>query len=441
MSILIRDVEIEGLRKDILVEGDRIAKISDSLIAPGASPSRAHFTSPLGPAVQIIDAAGMAAVPSLVNAHSHSAMTLLRSVAEDLDLDEWLKAAIWPLEAKLTEEDIYWGARLAALEMIKTGTTLCHDMYLNPVAQARAARDSGMRFIVNYALIDGMDEEEGARQRVSCETFFDNLPDFGPLVRFNLAAHSVYATCEPSLRWLGEFGRRRGLSCHIHLAETKDEVDACHARRGMSPAFYLDSVGLLGPNLFAAHALWLDEADFDLLARRGVVLVHNPVSNMKLASGPAYDYEGARSRGMTTLLGTDGAASNNSLDLFSVMKIAALLQKQHYRDSKRLPVRELFESASILGHEAFADGAGRLAEGYAADFLLIDLDKPGMVPNHDLVANLVYSGGGNAVDTVICGGKILMRSGKVEGEGEVLEEAARHARNLVAGRSAFPVAR
>lgn len=420
MSILIRGVDIEGARKDILVEKGLIANIADAIVVPP------------GVEIETIDARGMAALPSLVNAHSHSAMTLLRGVAEDLDLDDWLKAAIWPLEAKLTEDDIYWGARLAALEMTRTGTTLCHDMYLNPIAQARAARDSGMRFVVNYALIDGMDEEAGARQRISCETFFDNLPDFGPLVRFNLAAHSVYATCESSLRWLGEFGRRRGLSCHIHLAETKAEVDNCRARTGMSPAFYLDSLGLLGPGIFAAHALWLNEADFDLLAERGVVLVHNPVSNMKLASGPAYDYEAAHRRGIRTLLGTDGAASNNSLDLFSDMKIAALLQKQQYGDSKRLPVRELFASASALGHEAFADNAGRLAEGYAADFLLIDLGKPGMVPKHDLISNLVYSGGGNAVDTVICDGKILMRSGKIEGQEKVLGEAARCARGLVA---------
>jgi len=420
VGILIHGAEIEGAPRDILVENGLIAKISDAVALPP------------GGETETIEARGMAAVPSLVNAHSHSAMTLLRGVAEDLDLDDWLKTAVWPLEAGLTEEDIYWGARLAALEMTRTGTTLCHDMYLNPLAQARAARDSGMRFVVNYALIAGMDEEAGARQRLSCEAVFDNPPDFGPLVRFNLAAHSVYATCESSLRWLGEFGRARDLSCHIHLAETKDEVDRCRARTGMSPAFYLDSLGFLGPNVFAAPALWLDEADFDLLAERGVVLVHNPVSNMKLASGPAYDYEAARRRGILTLLGTDGAASNNSLVLFSDMKIAALLQKQQYRDSKRLPVRELFSMASTLGHEAFADGADRLAEGYAADFLLVDLGKPGMVPNHDLISNLVYSGGGKAVDTVICDGTILMRSGKIEGEDEVLEEAARCARRLVA---------
>ncbi len=441
MTLLVRGVLlVGGERADILIERGIISKIAETSDAssPNADLSAADlsgdFSGGFPGAVKgkliTIDARGMAALPSLVNAHAHSAMTLLRGTAEDLQLDDWLRKAIWPREAKLAEEDIYWGTRLAALEMIKSGTSLCQDMYLDPRAQACAARDSGMRFVISYALVDGMDEAVGALQRKDCEKFFDKLPDYGPLVSFNLGAHSIYATSEASLRWLGEFGRDRGLSLHIHLAETETERRACVQERGMSPAAYLDSLGFLGSNLFAAHALWLDERDFDLVAERGAALVHNPASNMKLASGPAYDFEAARRRGIRTLLGTDGAASNNGLDLFADMKLAALLQKQHYRDSRRMPVAELFDAATVAGHEAFGSGAGLIAEGRAADIILVDLSRPGMTPLHDLRSNLVYAGGGAAVDTMICAGKVLMRSGKVEGEDEVRAAASRCAREL-----------
>jgi 5-methylthioadenosine/S-adenosylhomocysteine deaminase len=415
---LVKNALVDTCPTDIFIEGGNIVSIHHGLEANRAD--------------EVFDARGMAVVPSLVNAHTHAAMSLLRGIAEDMELEAWLTKAIWPREARLDPEDIYWGTRLAALEMIASGTSLCQDMYLNPVAQARAARDSGMRCVVNYVLIDGMDEARGAAQRKACEEFFDALgaEDFSSRVTFNLAAHSVYATCPSSLRWLGDFSRRRALSLHIHLAETRFEVESCLARTGMRPAYYLDSLGCLGPNLIAAHALWLEPGEWDLLAERGVSLVYNPASNMKLASGPAFDYEAARSRGIRVLLGTDGAASNNSLDLFADMKLAALLQKHEYRDPRRLSLAGLFEAASLAGHEVFGDGAGRIETGAAADFILVDLERPSMVPCHDLHANLVYSGGGQAVDSLICGGKILMRNRKIEGTEEVLRQARERARLL-----------
>ncbi len=420
MGILIRSALIGGAEADILIEGDRITRleprIEDSL--PGG--------------LEVIDARGMAAIPSLVNAHAHSAMTLLRGVAEDMELLPWLREAVWPREARMTEEDVYWGMRLAALEMAKSGTTVCCDMYIYPEAQARAARDSGMRFILSYALIDGLDEGRAAEQRAACLSFLDARPDCGSLSRFCLAAHSVYATASESLRFLGELSRERGLFLQLHLAETEEEDRECRKRTGLSPAAYLDSLGALGPRTIAAHCLWLDERDFDILAARGVTVAHNPVSNMKLASGPAFDYEAARKRGIRVLLGTDGAASNNSLDLFSDMKIAGLLQKQHYRDSRRLPVNEILDAASTRGHELFETGGGRIEAGATADILLIDLRRAAMTPCHDLASNLVYAGSGASVDTTICAGAVLMRKGRIEGEEEVLGEARRRAALLFA---------
>ncbi len=418
MGILIRGASLGGERRDILIEQDRITRIAPSI----------GGTLPAG--LLAIEAEGLAAVPSLANAHAHSAMTLLRGIAEDMELMPWLTEAIWPVEARMTDEDVYWGTRLAAVEMARSGTTVCNDMYLRPEALARAARDSGLRFVLSYALIDGLDEAVGAAQRAACAAFFERLPDCGPLSRFHLAAHSVYATTAESIRFLARQARERGLLFHTHLAETRAEDEGCRARTGLSPAAYLDSLGALGPWTVAAHCLWLDERDFDLLGERGVAIAHNPVSNMKLASGPAFDYEAARRRGLRVLLGTDGAASNNSLDLFADMKIAGLLQKQHYGDSRRFPVREILEAASARGHEVFGTGGGRIEEGASADLLLVDLGQASMVPCHDLEANLVYSGSGAVVDTTICAGKALMLHRKVEGEEEVFAEARGRAARL-----------
>ncbi|MBU0927966.1 MAG: amidohydrolase, partial [Spirochaetes bacterium] len=411
MSLLIRGAVVPGstepgTARDILIEGGRVG-----LVAPGIGAARAS-------GADVVDASGMAAVPGLVNAHAHSAMTLLRGAAEDMELGPWLSEAIWPREARMSPEDIYWGTRLACQEMLRTGTTLCHDMYLDPRAVAEAARDSGMRYVAGYALIDGLDEARGEAQREACDAFFAELPDYGSLVRFGLAAHSVYATCAESLRYLGRLSSERGLPLHVHLSETEAENRDCKASRGMSPTAYLDSLGALGPRTLAAHCLWLDERDWDILAERGVTVAHNPVSNMKLASGPAFDYEAARSRGIRVLLGTDGAASNNSLDLYADAKIAGLLQKHHYRDPTRFPVGAILGAASKAGYAFFGADAGFapagagsegllsegflsegfLSEGAPADIALIDLSKPGMSPVCDAAANLVYAGAGAAVD-------------------------------------------
>lgn len=416
MTLLIRNAFLGDSTKDILIEGDRISCIADGLdVAMGC---------------EVIEARGMAAIPSLVNSHGHSSMTLLRGAAEDMELMPWLTEAVWPLERRMSGEDAYWGLRLAALEMIRTGTTLCNDMYLHPEALARAARDSGMRFILSYTLVDGLDECLARKQRADCETFFKQPPDCGSLSRFGLAAHSVYSTSPESLRFLGEFSRSLDLPLHIHLAETESEDRECRMRTGLSPTAFLDSLGALGPLTIAAHCLWLDTADFDLLADRGVAVVHNPVSNMKLASGSAFNHSAAKERGIRVLLGTDGPASNNALDLFSDMKIAGLLQKHHYRDPRRFPVAEILDAATRAGHEWFGTGGGTIKVGSMADLLLIDLRRLGMSPCHDLGANLVYAGAGAAVDTTICAGRILMQDGRIEGSEAVMAEARERARSI-----------
>lgn len=416
MALLLKGAAHGDATADIRIEGDRITRIAPVL--------------PVQPGEEALDCRGLALVPSLANGHAHSAMTLLRGLGSDLALMEWLSQAMWPREARMDDEDVYWATRLAALEMLSSGTTLCNDMYLHPEAMARAARDSGMRFVLSYALIDGLDEEKGALQRRACEAFFDRLPDCGPLSRFGLAAHSVYTTCPESIRFLGAMSRERGLPLHVHLGETQTEDLECRALRGMSPTAWLDSLGALGPLTVAAHCLWLDDADWAILAKRGVALVHNPVSNMKLASGPAFDWERAKSLGLRVLLGTDGVASNNSLDLFADLKIAGLLQKQHYGDARRLPLGDLVRAATAEGHDFFATGAGRVEEGAVADLILVDLDHPSMVPCHDLSSNLVYAGGGGAIRHVLCAGRLLVKDRTVAGSAEIIREARIRAAGL-----------
>lgn len=416
MGLLLKGALLGAVATDIRIEGDRITRIAPGLLAL--------------PGEEVLDCRGLGAAPSLANGHAHSAMTLLRGVGSDLALMEWLTQAMWPREARMDDEDVYWATRLAALEMLRSGTTLCNDMYLHPEAMARAARDSGMRFVLSYALIDGLDEGKGALQRRACEAFFEHLPDCGPLSGFSLAAHSVYTTCPESIRFLGALSRERGLPLHLHLGETRIEDEDCRTLRGMSPTAWLDSLGALGPLTVAAHCLWLDEADWDILAARGVALVHNPVSNMKLASGPAFDWEKAKSRGLRVLLGTDGAASNNSLDLLGDLKIAGLLQKQHYGDARRLPVGDLLAAATEAGHDFFSTGAGRVEEGAVADLILVDLDHPSMVPCNDFSSNLIYAGGTGAIQHVLCAGGLLVKDRTVAGSAEIVREARARAAGL-----------
>ncbi len=444
MSLLIRNALVDGIASDILIEGAIIKSVgpartdggatraandaaadSSGAVASVGEPGSARRADP-----EVLDASGMAALPSFVNAHTHAAMTLFRGIAEDMELMPWLTEAIWPREARLTPDDVYWGTRLAALEMIRSGTTLAADMYFFPEAQARAARDSGMRFVISYPIIDGLDESRARELQRACTIFFETPPDCGPVSTFGLAAHSVYATSASSLRYLADMAAERGLSLHIHLAETETEDRDCRAATGKSPVAYLDSLGALGPRTFAAHCVHLSKTDWDILAARRVCVVHNPVSNMKLACGGAFDYHAASRRGIRVLLGTDGAASNNSLNLAADMKIAGLLQKHHFRDPRRWPVAELFNAATRAGHEFFNTGAGRIEAGATADLILVDTRSPEMTPIHDLAANLVYAGATSAIDTTICAGKLLMRHRVIEGEEEVRAQAALRAHAL-----------
>jgi 5-methylthioadenosine/S-adenosylhomocysteine deaminase len=419
MKIHITNILLNGEKVDILIEGRKIIEISRNINIPEKDE------------VKTINGEGKAILPSLFNGHTHSPMVLLRGYGDDMLLDKWLTECIWPVESKLTDEDYYWGYRLAFIEMIKSGTTFFNEMYMNPRAALEALEEIPMKGLVNFPIIDGMNEEVGRAMAADCELFFNEaVPPEG--VQLGVAVHSIYANSLFSLEWVRDFASERDLKIHIHLSETEKEVSDCMKdHNGLSPVEYLDSLDFLSDRVIAAHTVWLSEKDMDILAERHVTVVHNPVSNMKLASGKAFPFKGLKKRGGSMLLGTDGAASNNNLDLFEEMKIAALLQKHHYRDPTLMSANEIFHMASKQGAEIFSTGGGDIKPGAEADLLLFDIDRPEMVPMTNLISNVVYSASGHCVDTVICGGKILMESKKIPGEEDIRLNANKCTKRLL----------
>ena len=271
----------------------------------------------------------MALVPGLVNAHTHAAMTLFRGYADDLPLMEWLTKHIWPVEKQLDDEDIYWGTRLACVEMIRTGTTSFWDMYWRAEATARAVEDAGVRAVAGSPLIDDGDPAKSERACADAERSLARVAEAnGALARPGFAPHAIYSLSERSLRWIAERANELDVPVQIHLSETEEEVNGSLAEHGKRPAFYLDEIGMLGPRTLLAHGCWLDRSELDLIAERGATVVTNPVANLKLAVGRVFPYTDAREAGVALGLGTDGPGSNNSLDLLASAKAFALLQKE-----------------------------------------------------------------------------------------------------------------
>ena len=365
----------------------------------------------------ILDAHGLALTPGLVNGHGHAAMTLLRGYGDDLPLMEWLDTRIWPAEAQLTNDDVYWGTRLACLEMIRSGTTRFWDMYWHQFDIARAVVDSGMRAGVSQVFLSFPGAPAEARPEAAPEGL-DRLAEFGPRVTPCLGPHAIYTVDEAVLRVVAELSETRNVPVQIHLSETEDEVTECMAARGCRPAVYLDRLGLLTQRSVLSHGVWLDDAELELIARRGATIVTNPTSNMKLAVGKAFRYRAARDAGIPIGIGTDGVASNNSLDLLAELKLLALLQKHTDQDPKVLPAAEAWGIAT--GVAAPLLGGTPLTVGSPADFLLVDAHAVEMAPA-PLVDALVYSGSGAVVQATVVDGVVLMRDRHIDGVDEVVE--------------------
>jgi 5-methylthioadenosine/S-adenosylhomocysteine deaminase len=411
LSLAVTGASLDGETVGLRCEDGLIAEIGPGVAA--------------APGDEVIDAGGGALVPPLVNGHTHAAMTLFRGYGDDLPLMRWLEEKIWPAEARLEPEDVYWGTRLACLEMIRTGTARLWDMYWHPEATARAIVDSGLRAAIGAPLLDTMPGPAGLRE-TALESL-EALGGHGPMIRPALAPHAVYTVGEESLTWIAELSRERGAPVQIHLSETREEVEDCLRDHGERPAHYLDRLGMLGELTLLAHGVWLDRGELELIAERGATVVTNPVANQKLGVGGVFPYPAARDAGVSVGLGTDGAGSNNSLDLLADAKAFALIQKQAAADATVVGAPETWEIAT--GRRAPLLGARELLPGEPADFLLL---RPGAfeLALGDLRAALVYAASGSVVDTTVVAGRALMRDGQVPGADEVVARAAERAAGL-----------
>ncbi|MBQ2149589.1 MAG: amidohydrolase [Bacteroidales bacterium] len=388
-SLLIKDVRLDDRITDILIADGRFK----SLEAPAGTV-----------ADKVIDASGMAILPPFYNTHTHAAMTLLRGYADDMPLHKWLQEYIWPYEDKLTPQDIREGSRLAVREMIKTGTVFFSDMYFDIEETVDVVRESGMRAAIGVTFVESHSKSQQAEKLELLKHWTDPT---GGRITLTVAPHAVYTVGPDLLVRCADTARSLGLKLHIHLCETRKEVDDCLAEHGMTPVRYLDSLGFLGPDVIAAHVVHVDPEEAAILAERSVTISHCPCSNLKLASG-FFPYKLLKEAGCRITLGTDGASSNNNLDMREEMKFAALVSKACSGNPEVMPAAEAMDMACRQGAEAFGINAGVIAEGKLADAILVDLSDVRMQPCHHLLSNWVYAAGSSCIDTVICDGNILM---------------------------------
>ena len=383
-----------------------------------------------------INAKKKIAMPGLINCHTHVPMTLLRGIAEDQPLKTWLKKTIWPLEAKLKSEDVHVGALLGCLEMIKNGTTCFADMYFHEDMVAKAVEKSGLRGVLAEGIIEAGNKALGEKMLNESISFAEKFRGYAnDRVTTFLGPHAAYSCSPELLTKIKNKSLELNVGVHIHLAESKEMFREFAKNYGSSEVEFLDKIGFFRGHVLAAHCINLSGEDMRILSRRGVNVAYVPVANMKLGVGAA-KIKDLTDSGVNVSLGTDGPASNNTLDMFETMKIATLLQKLVYLNPKILPMYEVLRMATLNGAEALRLGKsiGSLEVGRKADVILIDLSKPHLKPLHNTYANIVYSAHGSDVDTVIVNGKILMENRHVKtlDEQAVMERAEKTALNLLA---------
>ena len=415
-SIFLKNITLDGRQVDILVEDGKIAKIRS--FADAQDDKRCAQDD----SCIVLDCTGKTAMPGFVNAHTHAAMSLMRGIGEDMVLHDWLDH-IWSIESHLDRPFVYSATKVANLEMIKTGTTSFNDMYWHSRMAMKATEETGLRGLFSYTCLDNFDPEITARQKDECATMYEMVKDNLGRQQFAVSIHAVYTVSEPMILWATEFARKRGLRIHIHLCETRREVKDCKAAHGgLSPVEYFDSLGILGPDVIAAHSLWLSEKDVEILGRRGVNCVHNINSNLKLASGSRFLYKELTDAGANVCLGTDGCASSNNLDMLEAMKTTAIVEKAWRDDPTALPLGDLLDMATINGGKALGLKTGKIEEGWDADIQIIDTDSTFFLSPAPFLANYIYSAHSDCITSLIAGGRLVMLDREVMGEKEILEE-------------------
>ena len=410
-TILIKNAFILNKQKiqSLLIKNDLIAEISDEIDESNVD--------------KIIDADGKILLPGFVNTHTHLSMTLFRGLADDLSLDSWLNDHIWPMEANLNGDYCYIGALLGAVELIKSGTTTFSDMYFYMEDVARAVDEAGIRAVLSYGMIDFGDAEKRQAEIKENMELFKNCNGMADgRIKVFFGPHSPYTASEELLIKVRELADEYNMGIHIHVSETQKEINDISAEKGMRPFEYLDKIGFLGPDVVAAHSVWLSDEEIEIIKKNDVKISHNPCSNMTPASGIA-PVSKLIENDICVSIGTDGASSNNNLDLIEELKTASLLQKVSTLDPKVLTSDEAIEMGTIKGAEALGldSQIGSIEVGKKADIILIDTDSANMVPDStSLSSNIIYSANGSNVDTTICDGKVLMENKKLT----VLDEQA-----------------
>jgi len=404
-TLLIRNVLLQGEKRNVLIEGNRFKDLNAAASTPAQT---------------TLEAEGLAMLASFSNAHTHAAMTVLRGYADDMNLQTWLNDHIWPYEAKMSDEAIYEGSRLAILEMLRSGTTFFADMYWRHPLTVEAVAQMGIRATIGLTLMDRLGEEAIAADFSAIEHFKDPT---GGRIQLVAAPHAIYTASPELVVRASRFSEEHNLPMMMHVAETAQEVEDCVKAYGARPVKLLERLGVLNERLVIAHCVHVDDEEIALLAERGVRVAHCPTCNMKLSSG-VFRAKEMIERGCKVSLGTDGASSNNNLDMRESMKFAALLAKLE-SGPECLPAPMAFDWASRQGAAAYGIDAGEIAVGKLADCVLVNLDNERLVPCHNLVSNIVYAADSRAIDTVLCDGKIVMREGHVPGEEEIIEAIRR----------------
>ncbi|HEV2290043.1 MAG TPA: amidohydrolase [Candidatus Acidoferrales bacterium] len=413
---------------------------------PGAVAVRGEAILAVGPEAEIesryeatktIDATGEIVMPGLINGHAHAAMSLFRGLGDDLALNDWLQKYIFPAEAKnVTPDFVEWGTRLGILEMLRGGITTYADMYYFEDDVARVTKEAGMRGVLGETFIDfPSPDNKSVPQMIAYTEAYIKHWQGDPLITPAVAPHSIYTCSAKTLQEAAALARKYHVPILIHLAEAPAESAGSRAKCGLSPTAYLESIGFLGPDVTAAHCVWVDAGDMRLLASRHVGCVHNPSSNMKLASGvsPVPDLIAA---GVPVGLGTDGAASNNDLDMFEEMDIAAKLQKVARLNPQALPAEEAVAMATINGARALHMGKeiGSLEAGKKADVILIRADAPHATPMYNVYSQLVYALKASDVDATIVDGRVVMEHRRMLtlDEAQILAKAREYAKKIQA---------
>lgn len=361
---------------------------------------------------KVIDGSGMVALPGLINTHTHLAMTLFRNYADDMKLEDWLFKKIFPLEDKLMGEDVYYGSKLGLIEMIKSGTTCFLDMYFFVEDTLKAINESKIRACISRGLTSGEGEDAKIQE---VRDLYGKYNDYEGRIKIMVGPHAVYTCSEDFLKKCLNLTKELNTRLHIHLNESKNEVEESLKAHGKSPIEWVDYLGLLEVPTIAAHCVWLNENDMNILKNKNVNVAHNPVSNLKIASGIANIYK-MQKEGINVCLGTDGAASNNNLNMFKDLNITSLLSKGLNLEPVATTAYETLEMATINGAKALGleDLIGTLEVGKEADIILIDFNKPHLKPKNNVISSLVYSAFGSDVDTVIVKGNVLMENRKIK---------------------------